>query len=59
MKYFPQICSFEVADLDRGPHSEAWVEGLHEGGLEPVQQAHAAANAVEGEHAGAVVQVHA
>lgn len=53
------MCSFEIADLDRGPHSEAWVEGLRECGLEPVQEGHAAADGVEGQHAGAVVQVHA
>lgn len=53
------LSSFEVADLNRGPHPEAWVEGLREGGLEPVQEGHAAADAVERQHPGAVVQVHA
>lgn len=53
------VCSFEIADLDRGPHSEAWVEGLQECGLEPVQEGHAAAYVVESQHTGAVVQVHA
>lgn len=59
MKYCPQICSFEIADLDRRPHSKARVERLRKCGLEPVQEGHAAAYAVECQHAGAVVQVHA
>lgn len=59
MNSFPQICSFEIADFDRGPHSKAWVEGLHKRGLKPVQEGHVAAYAVESQHARTVVQVHA
>jgi len=51
--------SLQLTDLDRGADPEARVERLGEVGLEPMQQAHAAADAVEGQHPGGVVQVHA
>lgn len=52
-------CSLDVADLDRGSHSKAWIKRLHKGGLEPVQQVHAASYAVKGQNTCCVVQVHA
>lgn len=47
--------SFEVAYFDRCADSEPWIEGLSKCGVEPVQEAHGAANAVKGQHPRRVV----
>lgn len=51
-------CSLDIADLDWGSNSEAWVDGLNKFGLKPVQEGHGAAYAIKCQHSYGVVQVH-
>ena len=50
--------SLQLTDLDRCADPEARVQRLAEAGLEPMQQAHAAADAVEGQDPRGVVKIH-
>lgn len=52
------LCSLDVADLDRGSNSKAWIERLHKRGMKPVQECHGVAYAVKCQHSCSVVQVH-
>lgn len=52
-------CSLDIADLDWGSNSKAWIDRLNKCGLKPVQEGHGAANAIKCQHTCSVVQVHA